>query len=357
MPEFNIRSAQPGDVAGIAALQDDVEPDVRMAPEPYCALWHWLCEANPVGIREAYVGADAEGRIVAHEALVPFTIRNHDTTLIGGLPCQLVVQREFRRTALFPKLELQLLAEYPRSGVHFAYAPARERVLKAHVALGFRELGRLPVYARPYRLGNLARHYLGAGWLYRLLAPAVKLAELPLRFRLPHRSLGVKVAPIAAYDDATGDALDAVCARLGACALRTARILNWRFFQAPDRHYQAFVARDASAILGHVVLRRMSMHGFDTLALVDLVFSPERPEVGRSLLAMAHRAALTAGVEMAVCMLNPHSPLLPALRRYGFMEAPESFTLIVHEPPQSSVGLDDEFYRRWHLTWFDHDYV
>ena len=101
----------------------------------------------------------------------------------------------------------------------------------------------------------------------------------------------------------------------------------------------------------------MDMQGFDTLALVDLVFPPERPEVGHSLLAAAHRVAVAARVDMAVCMLNPHSPLLPALRRCGYLEAPEAFTLMVHVPPQSPARLDENLFRQWHLTWFDHDYV
>jgi len=46
--------------------------------------------------------------------------------------------------------------------------------------------------------------------------------------------------------------------------------------------------------------------------------------------------------------------LLPVLKRYIYLKTPESFSLVFHEPKEALPDFDFE---KWHLTWFDHDYV
>jgi hypothetical protein len=100
----------------------------------------------------------------------------------------------------------------------------------------------------------------------------------------------------------------------------------------------------------------MRMKEFTVLALVDLLYDPERADVARAVQSCVHAAALAGKVDMAACLLNPESPLTPCLRKCGYRRTPETFTLIVH----SAAGGTPQFgptAAGWHITWFDHDYV
>ena len=110
-------------------------------------------------------------------------------------------------------------------------------------------------------------------------------------------------------------------------------------------------------MLGYVVLRFMRMFEFDVLAIVDILYPSERRDVGSALLSKIHDLALKTRADMAVCLLNPHSPFLPVLKRQGFLKTPEGFSLIVHEPEDGGVQFKPGSFKQWHPTWFDHDYV
>ena len=102
---------------------------------------------------------------------------------------------------------------------------------------------------------------------------------------------------------------------------------------------------------------RMPMREFDTLAIVDLLFDHARPGIGHALIRHAHRLALAEGVDIAVMMLSEHSPFLRTMRLWGFLESPEQFTLVLHEPKNPPSALLGRPPQDWHVTWFDHDFV
>jgi hypothetical protein len=360
MSDFIIRDSQAGDLAGIAALQRDAGPELQLPPAEYFPFWQWLCQRNPGGAAKSLVGIDGAGQVIAHKAMVPFPVVCDGQNLTGGLPCQYVVAVPFRATPVYLQMDVRLLAEYPQKGIDFFCGISRARYVRVDESLrffGFRVVGRLPVYARPYRLVNLARHYLGGGWRYQTLKPLLHAAEWPLRICLSRSTRRADVTQIDAFDDATATSLEAVCQQLGVHTRRSAAWLNWRFFQCPDRAYQVHLARDSKSALGYIALRQMRMRDFDALAVVDIVFPPDRPEVGRALLRQAHCVALETRVDLAACMFNPASSLLPVLRWSGFLRTPDGFSMIVHQPKGAAPLIDAQTFQRWHLTWLEHDYV
>lgn len=357
MSKFLIRDYLPEDLRGIAALQSAVDPELQLSEEQYTPIWRWLCERNPNGNGKILVAVDDAGKIVAHECMVRFPVADQvGRKLTAGFPCLLVVAHEFRRVPLFFQLELRLAQQYPAAGIDFAFTIVRDYILRAHLALGFRRLGLLPVYARPYRLRRLAGRYLGDGVMARLAAPLLRVAELPFRVP-PARRVGcVEIVAVDEFDEKFAEDIAPICASLGIHTQRTAAMLNWRFRQCPGRDYQVYAAREQSAVRGYIALRRIPMHEFDALAIVDLLFPPEQPKIGRALLLAAHRTALEMGVDLAAGVFNPHSALLPVLKRFGYLKTPEGFSLITHQPAGATPFTEDTF-RAWHYTWFEHDYV
>ena len=111
-----IRDSLPDDLPGIALLQADVDPELRLAAPQYAALWRWLCERNPTGPAKVLVGVEDNGRIVSHETLVRFPLVLDGRERIAGLTCLLVVAQSHRHGLLFTITEKAFAAGIPAVG-------------------------------------------------------------------------------------------------------------------------------------------------------------------------------------------------------------------------------------------------
>ena len=359
MPEFAacgypLRHVVADDVPAVYQLYRTIEPQDEIDAAGFERWWRWLYVENPRQLNVVLGSFDAEGRNTGHLALLPIDFIIDGEHVLACSACQLMVADTKRRTLLYPSLVRRFFSDYPTHGCGFCYAEVtRPRVLAANLALGFRRIGRLPVYARAYRFEKLARMKLGRrfGWL----RPALSMGRWIARAGVPWvgRRYGISAAPRIPDDFAP--LLSALAGQFKLAALRSVPILNWRFTGNPDRGYRIFLARDKERPAGYIVLRRMPMREFDTLAIVDLLFDQARPDVGHALLRSAHRLAVFEGVDIAVMMLSEHSPFRRLLRLWGFMESPEQFTLILHEPEPHRLAQRPA--QDWHVTWFDHDFV
>jgi predicted N-acetyltransferase YhbS len=398
-PRVTVRAARDGDLAGIGALQRYVEPEMRRSPEEFAELWRWMYRDTPFARSFAVVGEDEQGAVVGHEGIMPFDLSVYGEPLRGGITCNLIVAEPLRGTLLYPRLVSAMLKGYPGAGFEAGYGPARPKMLQSLLAFGYRDLGQIPVWVRPYGFAEIAAHYVRSPalraalasplWLARqaanrfgprggagiavepverfgedaraplaaALAPPLWLARQAANRFGPRGGAGIAVEPVERFGEDARAPLAAALAPFPVHAVRTPEILNWRYFAAPRRRYAVYRATAGGRFAGYVALRRMPMLGFDALALVDVVFPPDRPEIGRALLACAHREARAQGVAFAACMTSGNAALLRLLRRAGFVRAPEGFGMIVHEPKGAPPRFPDGVLRDWFVSWFDHDYV
>ena len=354
-----VRDCVDDDLAGIIRLHFEIEPDENASSQEYELAWRWLHQGNPYSISKILVGVDHQNKIVAHMGMFPLKFVASGKNLLAGFPEQLMVAEGFRQSLLFFNLETRFLKEYSRSGVKFIYAlVTRSRVLQAHLALGFKKSGSLPVYARPYNLSLLAEHYIPSPTLRFLVRPVLSVLESLLSLSSTPKLKRLDVVQASRFTDMWDSFLQESCRGFQYYALRNADILNWRFADFPGRTYQIYLAFENSKPAGYIVLRRMKMMGFDVLSIVDILFLPGRNDVGRALLSAVHRVAVESKVDMSACLLSQHSPFLPILKRFGFIKTPQSFTLIVHKPKKGEIVMvDEKAFEQWHLTWFDNDYA
>jgi predicted N-acetyltransferase YhbS len=355
---FFIREANENDIPGIAQLRLKIKEFQSIEIEEYILFWKSLIKDNPCSIKKALVAVDDQNIIVAHYAMVPFKFLKDRESLLGGFVCQLMVAEDYRQELLFPKIVLKMLKEYKDLGVDFAYSLSnRLEVVKAHQAFGFCKIGILAVYARPYKLTNIAHHFIKSNILNMIIRPGLSIVEKALRLRKSSGKRDLAVTEIYNFDSSI-DRFTATVQRFFPYAiLRDSSILNWRTVDSPARKYQLLVAKEEGNIVGYVILRRMIMKQFDVLAIVDILFSPERFDVGKSLLNAAHDRALQLNVDMSTCLFNPYDPLCPVLKKCGYFKTPETFSLFVHEPKGKRPNFSKASFDKWHLTWFDHDSV
>ena len=290
--------------------------------------------------------------------MVPFRFLIDGESLLGGFVCQLMIDEDYRKELLFPKMELKILREYKNIGIDFAYGLGnRAEVVKAHLSLGFKKIGILAVYAKPYKLACIARRRIKSSILNAVIFPGLYIAEKLLGLKRTFNNGDLAVTDISRFNSSIDPFLSDVQRHFPYSALRNSTILNWRFKGSPDARYQIMVTKENGIIIGYVVLRHMEMNNFDVLAIVDILFSPDRFDVGKSLLNAVHKNALQLNVEMSACLLNQHDPLSPVLKKCGYFKTPESFSFFVHEPKGTRPQFSEDSFDQCHLTWFDNDAV
>ncbi|HTD38576.1 MAG TPA: hypothetical protein VK669_13785 [Candidatus Limnocylindrales bacterium] len=352
-----VRDYREGDLDGIGALQLAVEPEMRCPPREFVDLWRWMYAQTPFGVFKVVVAQDAAGAIVGHEGIMPFALSIGGAPVVGGITCNLIVAESLRGTLLFPRLVAALVKGYPGAGFAFGYGPTRPKMLKAMLALGYRDLGPLPVYVRPVDLGAVAARYVGSRALRAVLTPPLRALSAPVRWLGPRSSKRITIEAVTRFGEESRAFFEDAFRRFTIFAVRTPEILNWRYFEVPHRRYTVYRATEDGRFAGYVAVRRMPMLGFDSLGIVDLAYEFDRPEIGRALLARVHRDAAAARVAFVACMTAPRGPLGELLHRAGYLRAPEGFTMILHEPKGHPSVFPDRALDDWYVTWFDHDYV
>jgi hypothetical protein len=150
---------------------------------------------------------------------------------------------------------------------------------------------------------------------------------------------------------AEADALWGRCAAgIAASLVRDAARLRWRFAQTPGR-YVIIEARERSALVGWLVLRRPKHEGDDRLAgtrlapLSDLLFPPDRMDVAASLILAATRYC-REGFAQALLASTPHTGTARLLRRIGFLPMAGNLHLVVH--PRVLPSPEPAFNEWWH---------
>jgi hypothetical protein len=354
-----IRDAQDGDFAAIARMAQRSDLFVgELSEAGFPSMLAWLYVEAPSKIRLQFV-AEHEEEVVAHYGAASIEYKLYDETCVAGFASNLVIDPDHRAGMLFISLQSYLQREYQKKNFRFVYGlVTRANVLEPHLRTGWKKIGMVPVYAKPFDFPAVAASALRHPLSRALAFAPLKAAESLWRVRWSRRSRTVSVDEAARFEADADRFLAEFTASLEIGAVRSREILNWRFAGYSERGYRLFVARQDGHVAGYVVTRRMPLKHLDALVLVDIAFDPARTEVGEALLRHCDREAMRAGVDVSAAIMNSSSPFAPYLRRFGYLKTPESFTLVVHAP-RGAPGppFAEALFPHWHVTWFDHDYV
>ncbi len=356
MAKYTIREANQDDLPGITRLRHTIKDFRSFDDDIYISFWNSQIYSNPHSIRHVFVGVNEKNEIVAHLAMVPFKFLIDGEPIIGGSLCELMVHEDFRKELLFPRLEMKILSGYKDLGMAFSFGLAnRGKVKKAHLSLGYSEIGDLAVYAKPYKLAGIARSFIKSKVLNAVLMPGLYIAEKLLQLIRSSGKLDLDAVEISGFDTDIDKFLVEIQKHFPYCTIRNSTILNWRFASSPQVKYHFLATKDNGNITGYAVLRQVAMKGFNALAIVDILFSPDRIDIGKALMKAVHNKAMQLEVDMSACLLNPYDPLCPIIKKCGYFKTPETFALIIHEPKGTSPRFSKDTFAKWHLTWFDHD--
>jgi predicted N-acetyltransferase YhbS len=315
-PRWRAREATPADYEQILAINWEilVETAGQKTAGFSRRLWEWQYlqteEPSLVSV------ADDHGTIAGYMHGLRFPYRYRGQRIIASMTQDAATVPAYRRQGVVRATHQFAREEFARSGIPFTVGFPNHRMFPDYAHSKYTTVAFVPVYVCPLDFRQLAaRVRLGpvgavVGPLYR----TVLGRRMPL-------APGEEVIPLERFDAAiepvTRDFADMVVV----CIDRSARFLNWRFFEKPTREYTVWALRRGGELRAYVVTKRGELYGSASLIVMDLGCRSGEERALLRLLAARLAAERAAGAAAAVVM-GLH-PFFANLRRLGFLHVPD----------------------------------
>ena len=303
----------------------------------------WWFDRNPAGEGIVSLAVD-EGDVVGVAAMSFFRTRLNGVEQRLAIPVNVATDSRYRGQGVFSTLEQENEAAAAGSGspltVTFPNAKSHPIFVQR---LGWTDLPRLRIWARPLRASGVVRYVLGR--------PGERGGMLPPdpSARVLH---GLEVRPVERFGPDLDELGTQAAAGYGSHFTRDAAYFNWRYLDSP-RDYRCFTAYRGDALVGAAVVGHTFKHGVSAGFLADLVAPPDDAIAIRALVSRA--VAEVKGGADALVLLPPRSAAQRrALARTGF--APTNKKLrFIGKALRDGARLDEDA-EAWHFTLGDFDF-
>ena len=303
----------------------------------------WWFDRNPGGEGIVSLAVDGDEVVgVAAISLLKKLLEGVETRL--AIPVNVATDARYRGQGVFTTLERENEAAAADSGspltVTFPNANSHPIFVRR---LGWIDLPRLRLWARPLRFSGVVRYALGReGEREGMREPD----------DAPQRLHGLEVRPI----DRFGRAMDELGRRAapgyGSHFARDAAYFDWRYVESP-RDYRCFGAYRGDELAGVAVVGHTYKHGVSAGFLADLVAAPDDTKAVRALAARAVDE-VEGGADALILLPPGAGAQRRALLRAGF--APTNKKLrFIGKALHDGVRIDESA-DAWHFTLGDFDF-
>jgi len=352
------------DREGVRTLARVCFPDSDIAEPGYL---DWQYDQNPSGQVYELITKNP-GMVTGHCAAIPLRYKIGSQIRMGSAAVNVMTHPDYRGRGIFIILHKGVFERCEKGGSSFTFGFSNEYSHKNCLRrLDYREMGRFPLWVLPFDLNRIMKSSRPKrGILMRSAAfaanPFWRLGQAALNLSLKDRSVQVeKVATFSEEFDrfwrkATPDDTNIL--------IRDRAYLEWRFTNHPTRKYDVFAARSKGEMRGYLVARITDIEGIPSALLVDVLVekTTEGNRAAKSLIAAFNRLGRARGAALGLCLILKHSPLIPALRRHGYIICPKvflprEFPILLHwnSPGRAPADLFD--LNNWYLTLGDYDAV
>ena len=358
MAAWKVREAKPAEYEAIRAHMGGIFAEVggEKASAFGRALWEWqyLNEDFPAVI----VVADDGGNLCGYFHLPIFPIRYGERETRAAVTQDLGTLPAYRRQGMMRALDTFGRELLTQRGVEVVYGFTHEISFRGFTSKGVYSLvTKVPIYVRPLNFARLLAGPLRLGpfgtALGAIAGPLYRAARArPIPVVPP-----AEVVALERFDDEV-DALSAefvAAVRIG--LRRTARYLNWRFFEKPSGEYAAWGLRRDGRLRAYVVTRVGQFFGADSLVVADLGCARGEEQALLALLGTRLAAGEQDGLGLSLT-IGLH-PIFTRLGSIGFLRVPERLNPRLRYFSASAlspaVGADLFDPRGWLLTFADWD--
>ena len=305
--------------------------------------FRWWFDRNPAG--EGIVSLAVDGTEVVGVAAMSFfwTVLDGTTTRLA-IPVNVATDPRYRGQGVFSTLERENEAAAAESGSPLTVTfpnGASHPIFIRH--LGWTDLPRLRLWARPLRAGAVVRYLLGRSG---------ERGALPARNADSRSAHGLDVRPVERFDEGLDELGRRAAPAYGHHFVRDAEYFNWRYLDSP-RDYRCFGAYRDGALEGAVIVGHTFKHGVSAGFVADLVVARGGARALRALLTRA--VDEVRGGADALVLLPPRArEQRRALLSSGFVPTNKRLRFI-GKPLRKGVELDERA-EAWHFTLGDFDF-
>jgi len=303
----------------------------------------WWFDRNPAGEGIVSLVVD-EGEVIGVAAMSFFKTRLDGVETRLAIPVNVATDARYRGRGVFSTLQEANEEAAAASGspltVTFPNAKSYPIFIRR---LGWIDLPRLRLWARPLRAGGVVRYALGR--------PG-KRGGMREPDPSPRAVHGLEVRPMNRFGEDMDELGSRAAAAYGSHFVRDAEYLGWRYVDSP-RDYRCFGAYRGDELAGVASVGHTFKHGVSAGFVADLVAAPEDTPAVRALVSRA--AAEVKGGADALVLLPPRNPAhRRVLVRGGF--APTNKKLrFIGKPLLDGVPIDGRA-DAWHFTLGDFDF-
>ena len=243
-------------------------------------------------------------------------------------------------------------------------AVRRQQIADAHLKIGFKKIGEMPVLAkllRPVSLfakhKRLVRASDGQVWLRRLCSIPDSIVGLGVRFQGPHPRGPWRVEEMSWTESVREDVscLHAV-ANVGTTAqIWTSDLLGARYGMS-EHEYRAIGVWRKDRFVGAAIVRIVDRQGGIRAAVImNLVSEPEFPGAGSLALAAVERLALGENCDVVLFLDGISEVEARLARRRGYITSPERYTLLLWKDRDIDPAIFPRDRQSWRFSFGDHD--
>lgn len=320
--------------AALALLRQTLggEGDAQRSP----AFWRWKHEQNPFGTSYVLCAYDDEDTLVSLRTLMRWRLEGPGGTSVrAARPVDTATHPAHRRRGVFTALTHEAVEAMHEEGTALLFNTPNANSLPGDLKMGWREVARWPLYARPCGL-RFVRALLG----------------------LPREPRTRQLEPWADFVARCADQVEQVVAEheahrtwVGLRTPRSAAYLDWRYGGPPGLHYAVLAEETAKHLTGFVVGRETEgFRGLRAFLIAD-VFCREGSAAACAKLF--RRAAAQSGADYLVAHFAQGSVEQKGLRRAGFFRMPGREHVFVARALDADLRLDPSRADAWDLALSD----
>ena len=315
-------------------------------------FWKWEFMEGPDGKALIYIVEEGD-EIIGHFSDLSRRFFIHGQIVRGTLSVDLMVHTDYRRKGIFEEMGRYAIRRVKEDNRLFMTAyPIRPETIRGFKKLGWKEVMRLPVLVYPIRFCGIANRYLHFFPLSLLVGGIARIFyNILFLMRRQKKREEIEIEEVDQLDDQFEKFWAKASSLFSNIGIRDPNYMTWRYLNHPTRNYTIYRALGKGEMRGFIILRKVDLLGFNSVAIVDLLALDE--DAFMALIEEGITYSRRAGVDLLSFMVPQTHPYYRILRRNGFLRSPKAFRLMIYS--QEEERLFDPY--GWYVTWGDTDVI
>lgn len=313
----------------------------------------WLYLNAPGGEMELQMAME-NNEIASMYALFPVKFKYGNKLVKVLQSLDTLTNLNYRGKGLFKKLSTSSYNNCKEKGYEFVYGfPNGNSAHGFFNKLGWKKQGKVPFLILPNSVNYFLKRIPLLNKIEKLL-PTIRLFKKKINNNDCIKS-------ITKFENEATEVWNKFSLKHDVSINRDAEYLNWRFLEKPNENYQIKGYYYKNVLEGFIVYTFKEKHGGRVGYIMELIYNPIFPEIGKDLLKFAKNDLFVNKIDVCLAWCFKHSESFKIFRSQYFFIMPKILRPIeLHFGYKKLVTEDDnclDSLKNWYLSYADSDTV